>query len=215
VSDTLLNLLVVLAFTLVGGTFAAAEIAIVSLRESQVKALAEKGRRGQRLEKLTSDPNRFLAAVQVGVTLAGFLSSAFGASRLAPPLAGHLVDLGLSQRLADGLAFVLVVLFITYVSLVLGELVPKRFGLQRAEGTATLLGPLVDRVATLTRPVIWLLSRSTNVVVRVLGLDPQGEREAITEDELRGLVAAHESLSTDERKLIDEVFAAGSASCAR
>jgi putative hemolysin len=159
--------------------------------------------------KLTADPNRFLAAVQVGVTLAGFLSSAFGASRLAPPLAGVLVDAGLSRRLSDALAFVLIVMLITYLSLVLGELAPKRFGLQRAEGTATALGPLVDRVATLFRPVIWLLSQSTSAVVRVLGLDPREQRDSITEDELRGLVAAHESLTTDERKLIDEVFAAG------
>jgi putative hemolysin len=209
VNDVLVSLLVVLGFTLVGGIFAAAEIAIVSLRESQVKGLADKGRRGQRLSKLASDPNRFLAAVQVGVTLAGFLSSAFGASRLAPPLAGLLTDAGLSRGLADGLAFVLVVMFITYLSLVLGELAPKRFGLQRAEGTALALGPFIDRVATLFRPVIWLLSRSTNGVVRLLGLDPREQRDAITEDELRGLVAAHESLSTDERKLIDEVFAAG------
>ena len=208
-SDLAVNVLVVLAFTVVGGTFAAAEIAIVSLRDSQVKALADKGRRGQRVARLTGDPNRFLAAVQVGVTLAGFLSSAFGASRLAPPLADALVDAGLSQGLADGIAFVLVVLLITYVSLVLGELVPKRLGLQRAEGTATALGPLVDRIATLARPVIWLLSKSTNAVVRLLGLDPEEQSGAITEDELRGLVAAHESLTTDERKLIDEVFAAG------
>jgi putative hemolysin len=209
VSDVVVSLLVVLGFTLVGGTFAAAEIAIVSLRESQVSALAEKGRRGKRVAKLTADPNRFLAAVQVGVTLAGFLSSAFGASRLAPPLADQLAAAGLARGLADGLAFVLVVLLITYVSLVIGELVPKRLGLQRAEGTATTLGPLVDRIATLSRPVIWLLSKSTNAVVRVLGLDPDEQGSAITEDELRGLVAAHESLTTDERKLIDEVFAAG------
>jgi putative hemolysin len=209
VNEVVLNVLVVLAFTLVGGTFAAAEIAIVSLRESQVKALAEKGRRGQRVAHLTSDPNRFLAAVQVGVTLAGFLSSAFGASRLAPPLADQLGRLGVAEGLAGGLAFVVIVLLITYLSLVVGELVPKRLGLQRAEGTASRLGPLVDRIATLSRPVIWLLSTSTNAGVRLLGLDPKGEREAITEEELRGLVAAHESLTTDERKLIDEVFAAG------
>jgi putative hemolysin len=158
---------------------------------------------------LLEDPNRFLAAVQVGVTLAGFLSSAFGASRLAPPLADLLADVGLSRGLADGLAFVVVVLLITYVSLVLGELVPKRLGLQRAEGTATLLGPLVDRIATLSRPVIWLLSRSTNGVVRLLGLDPREQGAPITEEELRDMVAAHESLTKDERKLIDDVFAAG------
>jgi len=209
VNETVVNVLVVLAFTLVGGIFAAAEISLVSLRESQVRGMAERGRRGQRVAKLTSDPNRFLAAVQVGVTLAGFLSAAFGASRLAAPVGEAFVRLGLSRGLADGLAFVLVVLLITYVSLVLGELAPKRLALQRAEGTAQLVAPLVDRIATLSRPVIWLLSRSTDVVVRLLGGNPGAEREAITEDELRGLVAAHESLSSEERKLIDEVFAAG------
>ena len=209
VSDTWVNIALVLVFILIGGVFAATELALVSLREGQAKALAAQGRRGARVARLVAEPNRFLAAVQVGVTLAGFLSAAFGASRLAPPLAEVLTDVGLSQGLADGLAFVLVVMFITYLSLVLGELAPKRFGLQRAEGTAMALGPFIDRVATLFRPVIWLLSRSTNAVVRLLGLDPREQRDAITEDELRGLVAAHESLSTDERKLIDEVFAAG------
>ena len=208
-SDVLTNIGIVLAFTLVGGIFSAAEIAIVSLRESQVKGMAERGRRGARVAKLTSDPNRFLAAVQVGVTLAGFLSAAFGASRLAEPLGARLADAGLSGGLADGLSFVLVVLLITYASLVLGELAPKRLGLQRAEGTAQRLAPLVDRIATLFRPVIWLLSKSTDLVVRLTGGDPHAQGDAITEEELRDMVAAHESLTKDERKLIDDVFAAG------
>jgi putative hemolysin len=209
VSDTLLNIGLIGVFILAGAVFAGAEIALVSLREGQVKAMAEKGRRGQKVAKLTSDPNRFLASVQVGVTLAGFLSAAFGAATLAGDLAPVLVDVGLPERFAETVALVLITLVISYFSLVFGELVPKRIGLQRAEGYAQLVGPTLDRIATLARPVIWLLSHSTNVVVRLLGLDPQEQREAITEDELRGLVAAHESLTTDERKLIDEVFAAG------
>ncbi len=209
VSDVLTNIAIVLAFTLVGGIFSAAEIAIVSLRESQVKAMAERGRRGARVAKLTSDPNRFLAAVQVGVTLAGFLSAAFGASRLSVPLADRLAEAGVSRGLADGASFLLVVVLITYTSLVLGELAPKRLGLQRAEGTAQRLAPLVDRIATLSRPVIWLLSKSTDLVVRLTGGDPPAQGEGITEEELRDMVAAHESLTKEERKLIDEVFAAG------
>ncbi len=208
-TDVLVNVAVVLLFTLVGGVFAAAEISIVSLRASQVSAMAERGGRGQRVAKLTSDPNRFLAAVQVGVTLAGFLSAAFGASRLSEPLGRQLTSFGLGPGLATGIAFVLVVFAITYGSLVLGELTPKRLGLQRAEGTAQALAPLVDRIATLFRPIIWLLSRSTDLLVRLLGLDPNARGSDITEDELRGLVAAHESLTKDERKLIDDVFAAG------
>ena len=208
-SETLLNVGLIAVFILVGAVFAGAEIALVSLRESQVKAIGAKGRRGAKVAKLTSDPNRFLASVQVGVTLAGFLSAAFGAATLAGDLAPVLVDLGLGEGAADTVALVAITLVISYFSLVFGELVPKRLGLQRAEGYALLTAGFLDRIATLTRPVIWLLSHSTNAVVRLLGLDPREQRDAITEDELRGLVAAHESLSTDERKLIDEVFAAG------
>ena len=199
----------VLLFIVVGGLFAAAEIALVSLRESQVRALAEKGRRGERAARLIAEPNRYLAAVQVGVTLAGFLSAAFGAARLADPLADQLVDAGLGRGVADAVGLVGVTLVIAYLSLVLGELVPKRLALQRAESVAQLAAAPLDRIATLSRPVIWLLSRSTNVLVRVLGGDPHAGGEAISEEELRGLVAAHESLTQDERRLIDDVFAAG------
>lgn len=208
-SGTLVNALLVLGFVLLGGTFAAAEIALVSLRESQVKALRERGRRGERLAKLAADPNRFLAAVQVGVTLAGFFSAAFGAATLAGPLARLLVAWGVSAGLADTLAFIGVTILISYVALVLGELAPKRLGLQRAESVALLAAAPLDRIATMVRPLIWLLSRTTDLVVRLLGADPRANREAITEEELRGLVAAHESLTGDERKLIDQVFAAG------
>lgn len=204
-----LSLGVVLLFVLVGALFVAAEIALVTLREGQVRGLRESGRRGRRVADLVRDPNRFLAAVQIGVTTAALLASAFGEATLAEP-AGHVLEsAGLGHRSASILAFVGVVLVISYVTIVLGELVPKRIGLQRPERTALFFGPPLDRVARISRPVIWFLSKSTNGMVRLLGLDPNRSREAITEEELRDLVAAHESLSTDERKLIDEVFAAG------
>jgi putative hemolysin len=110
---------------------------------------------------------------------------------------------------ADVVSLILITLLISYFAIVAGELVPKRLALQRAERTALLLAPVVDRAARISRPAIWLLSRSTDVLVRLLGGDPGARREAITEEELRGLVASHESLTKDERKLIDEVFAAG------
>jgi putative hemolysin len=209
VTGALLDALLILVFVLIGGAFAAAEIALVSLRESQIRALAERGRRGQRLAKLVADPNRFLAAVQVGVTLAGFFSAAFGAATLAGPLGDWLTDLGLSAGVADTIAFVAITIVISYVSLVLGELAPKRLALQWAEGVALRAATPLDWVAAFFRPLIWLLSRTTDLVVRLAGGDPRANREAITEEELRGLVAAHESLSGDERKLIDDVFAAG------
>jgi putative hemolysin len=209
VTGTWVDALLVLAFVLLGGCFAAAEIALVSLRESQVKALQERGPRGERLARLVADPNRFLAAVQVGVTLAGFFSAAFGAATLAEPLAGLLLRWGVPDGLSDTLAFIIVTILISYVALVFGELSPKRLALQRTEAVALAAAAPLDRIATLARPVIWLLSRTTDVVVRLAGGDPKANREAITDEELRGLVAAHESLPADERKLIDDVFDAG------
>ena len=208
-SDVWLNIVMVVVFVLIGGAFAGAEIALVSLRESQVRALAEKGKRGQSLSTLLATPNRFLAAVQVGVTLAGFFSAAFGASTLSAPLGEWLIGLGLSEGLANPLSFVLVTIAISYLSLVVGELTPKRLALQRAEGFSLIVAAPLNRIATVFRPIIWLLSKSTDVLVRLLGGDPKQSGESISQEELRDLVAAHESLSSDERRLIDEVFRAG------
>jgi putative hemolysin len=209
VSDVWLSIVMVVVFILIGGVFAGAEIALVSLRESQVRAMAETGRRGQAVQKLLSDPNQFLAAVQVGVTFAGFFSAAFGASTLSQPFADWLVGRGVSEGLAGTLALVLVTVAISYLSLVVGELTPKRLALQRAEGFALLVAAPLNAIAKLSRPVIWLLSKSTNVMVRLFGGDPRQSGESISQEELRDLVAAHESLSSDERRLIDEVFRAG------
>jgi putative hemolysin len=209
VSDVWLNIVMVVVFVLIGGVFSGAEIALVSLRESQVRAMAETGRRGQAVQKLLSDPNQFLAAVQVGVTFAGFFSAAFGASTLSEPFAGWLQTRGVSERLAGTLALLLVTLAISYLSLVVGELTPKRLALQRAEGFSLIVAAPLNALAKLSRPIIWLLSKSTNVLVRLFGGDPKQSGEAISQEELRDLVAAHESLSSDERRLIDEVFRAG------
>ncbi len=208
-SSTLGNIGLILVFILVGSMFAAAEIALVSLRESQVRGLATRGRRGEAVARLAEDPNRFLAAVQVGVTLAGFLSASFGGVTLSGDLAPHLVDLGLPEGAADIVALVLVTVAISYFSLVLGELAPKRLALQRAEGFALALGPTVDRVAKISRPVIWLLSASTNVVVRLAGGDPRAQREQMSDEELRDLVNTHETLGEEERRIVEDVFEAG------
>lgn len=200
----------VLLFTIIGGIFAAAETALISLRDSQVKKLAAtKGRRGKRLEKLMENPNRFLGAVQVGVTLAGFLSAGYGASRLVPIFAPSLTDLGLSTSLAETVAFVAGTLLIAYLSLVVGELTPKRLALQHAEKYALFLSGSVDVMAKITAPFIWLLSKSSDALLRVLGGDPTAGKEQISGEELRGMVAAHEDLTDEERELIDDVFSAG------
>jgi putative hemolysin len=209
---TLLNIGIVLLLIVIEGVFVAAEIALVSLRESQVRGLAETGRRGAAVAKLVADPNRFLAAVQIGVTSTALLSSAFGAVTLSGDAKKYLVRHGWGDGLASATGVVGVTLIISFVTLVLGELAPKRLGLQRAEQAATFFAPPLSRLATFFRPVIWLLSKSTNGVVRLLGGDPGARREPISEEELRGLVAAHESLTNDERRLIDDVFSAGERS---
>jgi putative hemolysin len=181
----------------------------VSLRESQVRSLATRGRRGEAVARLAEDPNRFLAAVQVGVTLAGFLSASFGGATLSQKLSPRLEALGLSPGLARPAALVLVTVAISYLSLVLGELAPKRLALQRTEGIALALGPSVDRIAKISRPVIWLLSLSTDLVVRLAGGDPKAQREQMSDEELRELVNTHETLGEEERRIVEDVFEAG------
>ncbi len=211
-TQTLANLGLVLLFVLVGGVFAGTELALVSLREGQLDQLEKRGGRGARVVAVARDPNRFLAAVQIGVTVAGFFSAAYGASTLAPDVAPLLAGLGLADDLADTLALVLLTLLIAYLSLVLGELVPKRIALQRAAGVAVLVGPPLDRFATLMRPVVWFLSVSTNAVVRLLGGDPNATSEDISEEELRYLVDQHQGLGDSERAILVDVFDAGDRS---
>jgi putative hemolysin len=199
----------VIVFVLIGGVFAAAEISLVSLRDGQARALASRGRRGQIVAELNQDPNRFLASVQVGVTLAGFMSAAFGGATLAKQLAPVLVNLGLSPGLSDTVALIVLTILISILSLVLGELAPKRLGLQRAEGIAMAMGPTIDRISRVSRPVIWFLSVSTNAVVRLAGGDPQAQREQMSDEELRELVNTHEALGEEERRIVEDVFEAG------
>jgi len=209
VNSVILNICLVAFFILLGGVFAAAEIALVSLREGQIKALANRGKRGRTVARLAEDPNRFLSAVQIGVTLSGFLSAAVGAATLADDFSPVLVDLGLPKGAADFLALVVITLVIAYFSIVLSELTAKRIALQRSVGVALAVGPAIDKMAKLSTPVIWLLSKSTDVVVRMLGGDPGAAREQISDEELRHLVSSHETLSDEERQIVEDVFSAG------
>lgn len=207
-NPALSDLLLVLLFIVLGGVFAGTEIALVSLRDSQIKKLVEtKGRRGKWLGQLVREPNRFLAAVQVGVTLAGFISAGLGASQISPYLVPVFENF-LNNNAAEVTSFILVTLFIAYLSLVLGELVPKRLALQSAEKWATWLAGPLEAVAKISRPFIWLLSISTNFILRLLRVNPETSKEAISGEELRDLVAAHEELSDNERAVIDDVFSA-------
>ncbi len=200
---------VVLVIVLVGGFFAGAEMALVSLREGQVRSLMQRGRRGQRAAKLAQDPNRFLSAVQIGVTVATLLTGAFGAATLASDMRSALIADHLNTGLASVLSLTTVTVVISFFTLVLGELAPKRLALQRPETVALIAAPLLDRISVLARPLVWLLSQSVNLVVRLLGGDPATGRKVMTEEELHDLVAGHQALSADERRIVGEVFDAG------
>ena len=178
--SVLVNFALVLLFVLIGGVFAGTEMAIVNLRESQIDQLEESGDRGVKTAEMVRDPNQFLSAVQIGVTVAGVLSSAYGASTIAPAVVPLLTNLGLPERTAGTAALIGMTLVIAYLSLVFGELVPKRLAMQNALGMTRIVGPPLQLFGQLMRPVIWLLAGSTNLVVRLLGGDPSANREAVS-----------------------------------
>lgn len=200
---------IVLLFIGTAGIFVAAEIALISLRESQIRQLAGKGKRGDRVVALTKNPNGFLAAVQIGITFLGFLSAAFGAERLGRYISPVFEDLGLSEGVSKTLALISITIVIAYVSLVFGELVPKRLALYRTEIIALAVAPLIDFTAKVFRPIIWLLSKSTDAIVKIFGIGAKEIRNEISEAELAELVSGHTSLSDEEREIVEEVFAAG------
>ena len=197
---------IVLGLIALGGIFVAAEIALISLRDSQVKQIAGKGKRGARVAKLTSNPNRFLAAVQVGITLCGFLSAALGAEQLGVYVIPRLESIGLSAGSSEIISIIGITLVIVYISLVFGELVPKRLALYKTESIALATASIVDRVAIIFRPIIWLLSKSTDLIVKVFGITSKSERNQISDVELMDLVSGHADLTKEEREIVEEVF---------
>jgi putative hemolysin len=197
---------VVAGLILLAALFVAAEIALISLRESQVRQMATRGRRGARVAALSANPNRFLAAAQVGVTVCGFLSAALGAERIGTFVEPWLQGFGLSVGWSNTLSLFGLTLIIAYFSLVFGELVPKRLALSRTEAIALAAAPIIDVIAMVFRPAIWLLSHSTNLIVRIFGIDPEEPRSQMSEEELLDLVTGHAALSVEERDIVEEVF---------
>ncbi|HLS74105.1 MAG TPA: hemolysin family protein [Actinomycetaceae bacterium] len=208
-NDLVVDIALVFLFVLIGGVFAASEIALVSLRESQVRSLAERSRAGAKVAELTANSNRFLSAVQIGVTLAGFFSASFGAAQIAPQVSPALEALGLGSGVASTIAFVGTTVVISYLSLVFGELVPKRLAMQSAEGFSLVVATPLSWIATIMRPVIWLLGVSTDLVMRLLGRDPREQREEIGAEEIRSMVAEHQSIGDVERQMVMELLAVG------
>jgi len=206
VSGLIAALATVIGLILLGSLFVAAEIALISLRESQIRQMATKGKRGKRVAALAENPNRFLAAAQVGVTVCGFLSAALGAEKLGDYVIPWLESLGIKDSVSSIASLIGVTLIIAYFSLVFGELVPKRLALFRTEQISLASAPIIDVVAKLFRPIIWLLSHSTDIVVRIFGVDPKEQRTAMSEEELLDLVAGHAALTDEERDIVEEVF---------
>jgi putative hemolysin len=189
----------VLVLIVVNAAFAGSEVALISLREGQLRRLEADGGRGRLVARLARDPNQFLSTVQIGITLAGFLASAAAAVSLAEPL---IEPLGFLGAWAEPAAIVVVTILLTFVSLVLGELAPKRIALQRPEGWAKLAARPLATVSVVTRPLVWLLSRSTDLLVRLAGGDPEAQREPITEEEVRDMIATQASFPPEQRTIL-------------
>ena len=202
----LISIAIVLGLIALGGIFVAAEIALISLRESQVKQISGKGKRCARVAKLASNPNRFLAAVQVCITLCGFLSAALGAEQLGVYVIPRLESLGLSAGSSEIISIIGITLVIVYISLVFGELVPKKLALYKTESIALATASIVDRVAIIFRPIIWLLSHSSDLIVKLFGITSTSERNQISDIELMDLVSGHADLTKEEREIVEEVF---------
>jgi len=201
-----LDLATIAGLIVLASFFVAAEIALISLRDSQVREIATRGKRGARVAALAEHPNRLLAAVQIGVTVSGFLSAALGADQLGDYVIPWLESFGLASAWATTISLIGVTLVIAYFSLVFGELVPKRVALFRAEEIALATAGIINVVANIFRPLIWMLSRSTDIVLRAFGVDPKVQRSQMSEEELLDLVTGHAALTDEERDIVEEVF---------
>jgi magnesium and cobalt exporter, CNNM family len=196
----------VLLLVVINAAFAGSEVALISLREGQLRRLEQEGEQGRLVARLARDPNQFLSTIQIGITLAGFLASAAAAVSLAQPLVPLLEGLG---RAAEPVAVLLVTMVLTYLTLVVGELAPKRIALQRPERWARRAARPLAAVSTLTRPAVWLLSKSTDLLVRLAGADPGRQREEVTEEEVRDMIVTGAVFRPEQRRILAETIELG------
>lgn len=200
------NIALIVIFLLFGSIFAATELALVNLRSSQLDRMETQDARGKRVAKIARDPNTFLSTLQIGVTLSGFLSASFGESAIAPHVVPLVESWGVSKHVAGPLTTIVLTLIISYFSIVISELVPKRIAMQRSEQIARAVVPAVDIFSKICKPLIWLIAKNTNGFVRLLGFDPNEKESEVSDEELRVLVNSNKKLSQDERTILDDVF---------
>ena len=197
---------------LLNAVFASAEIAVISINDAKLARMAAEGdKRAVRLARLTSQPARFLATIQVAITLSGFLGSAFAAENFSDGLVSWLVGLGVGIPAAtlDAIAVVIITLILSYFTLIFGELVPKRVAMRKAESLALGISGLISAIAKLFAPIVWFLTVSTNAVLRLLGIDPNAEEEPVSEEEIRMMVDVGTQKGTvdhEEKQFIQNVF---------
>lgn len=200
------NIALIVIFLLFGSIFAATELALVNLRTSQLDRMEMQDARGKRVAKIARDPNTFLSTLQIGVTLSGFLSASFGESAIAPHIVPIVKSWGVPNHIAGPLTTLVLTLIISYFSIVISELVPKRIAMQRSEQIARAVVPAVDIFSKICKPLIWLIAKNTNGFVRLLGFDPNEKESEVSDEELRVLVNSNKKLSQDERTILDDVF---------
>ncbi len=211
--DIIAPLIAVVLLTLLNAFFAMSEIAVITLNDTKMKKLAEGGHKAaSKIVRLTSDSSGFLATIQVGVTLAGFLSSAFAASKFSAYLVPLFRKMKLPESFIDTLATVLITIILSFFTLVFGELVPKKIGMQRAEPISYRIADILLFVGRIFKPFVWLLSKTTNAVTRMLGFDPYAEEETMTEEEILMMVdvgGERGVIEESERDMIANIFEFG------
>ncbi len=192
--------------------FASAEIAVLSINEAKLERMANEGNsKAKRLFKLTREPAKFLATIQVAITLSGFLGSAFAADNFSEPLVDWVLSLGvnLPRESLDAVAVIVITLILSYFTLIFGELVPKRLAMKKSESIAMGISGLVSGIAVLFRPIVWFLSVSTNLVLRLCGVDPNEAEDEVSEEEIRMMVdvgSEKGTIDTQEKEFIQNVF---------
>lgn len=207
-----MSILILVVLILLNAFFAASEIALVSLNDNKVAREAERGdKKAILLHKLLKEPGRFLATIQIGITLAGFLASAFAADTFATPLAETLYDMGIpiSLGVLNTIAVVVITMLLSYFTLVVGELVPKQLALQKSEAIANFAVKPLTLLFKISLPIVAFLNFSTNTLVRLFGVDPNAENEEATEEEIRMMVdigGEKGTIHSDEKLMINNIF---------